>query len=296
MTLDQIRYFNMVATFEHVGRAAIAASISPSVISATISNLEEELQCELFRKVGRRIELTDFGKKLHRKLQAVISDVDGIKTELHGEPQTLRAHLRLGASHYLASRMLLSGWSALQRTHRDLVADIYSMNTAHALAEVVSGRIDLAVGFSFIKHSSLKEFRLTEGEMLVAVRKGHPILRKSAAERFRFLRDGRAVIHKSTQGVESCESHPIFEAMGFQPKIEMFYDSDDTAVRRIQNSESWAFLPDLVTDEHSKTLEVIDIPRRFGKAQYSISAVVRNERASERAVRGLIVCLGGRVS
>jgi DNA-binding transcriptional LysR family regulator len=288
LTLDQLRYFSAVATYEHVGRAALAVSISPSVISATITNLEDELNCQLFRKAGRRIELTPSGKILQERCKNILTDVDTLKAEMRGEPETLKGRLRLGASHFLTSRFLLDGWNCLQKAHPNLVADLHSMNTAHAIAEVISGRIDLAVCFSPSPHSSLKFYNLLEGELVVAVRKSHPILKCSQHEQIKFLRAGHAVIHKSTQSTESCESHPIFEAMGFQPKIQLYFDSDDTAIQKVLQSDCWTFVPDVVAKSHSKQLGLIRLPRQFGKTHYTVCAVTRIERASDRALQELI--------
>lgn len=187
MTLDQFRYFTAAATYQHVGRAAMAISISPSVISATIASLEDEFQCELFRKSGRRIVLTTEGKRLSDRFNSILKDIDGLKTEMSGKPEVLTGRFLLGASHFLTSRLLITGWNRLHRNHPDLVADIYSMNTAHAIAEVLSGRIDLAVCFSPLAHPDLLEYQIAKGEMLIAVKKGHAILKKSAKEQIRFL-------------------------------------------------------------------------------------------------------------
>ena len=237
MTLDHLRYFTAVATYQHVGRAANAVAISPSVISSSISSLEEELQCELFRKKGRNIELTEDGRRLLERAKAVLSNVDGLKSELRREPESLRGRYRLGASHFLASRLLLNGWSLLSQKHPQLVADIYSMNTGHAIAEVLSGRIDLALCFSPIRHPDLKEQIVRSGNMVVVVRKKHPVLKKTSREQVRFLSETSAIIHKGSQGVETCETHPLFDELGFQPKIDIYWDSDEIGIQAVLSSD-----------------------------------------------------------
>lgn len=288
MTLDQIRYFTAVATYQHVGRAALSVAISPSVISATIASLAEELQCELFRKSGRRIELTSEGKALHERFKLILTEIDGIKAQMRNDPEILAGRFRLGGSPFLSSRLLLTAWNKLQLKNPQLIADFYSMNTAHAVAEIVSGRIDLALCFSPQTHPDLKELRISEGELQVVVRKNHPILKKSKKDQLRFLAEGKAVVHKSSQGVESCESHPIFEKMGFQPKIELYFDSDDVAIQKVIQSDSWSFVPDVVVEAYDRQLEVVSLPKEFGKASYHISALIRRERSNEKVLQELI--------
>ncbi len=291
MTLDQLKYFTAVATYQHVGRAANAVAISPSVISASISSLEEELKCELFRKRGRGIELTPDGERLLEKSKAILATVDGLKSEMKQEPQSFSGRFRLGASHFLASRQLLAGWIALHQAHPRLVADLHSMNTVHAIAEVLSGRLELAVCCSPLKHPDLSETVLQRGQLVVTVRKNHPILKKSQREQIRFLAEHPAIIHKSSQGVDVCETHPVFDRLGFQPKIDIHFDSDDIAVEALVTSDRWSFLPDVVVTSQPERLQIVRLPRVAGNAPYHISALVHRERVSDKVLQALVQSL-----
>jgi DNA-binding transcriptional LysR family regulator len=291
MTLDQLKYFAAAATYQHIGRAAVAVSISPSVISSAIGTLEDELSCELFRKRGRRIELTAEGQKLLERSKSILQSVDKLKADIKGGPESLIGRYRIGASHFLASRLLLAGWSDLHKKNPGLVADIFSMNTAHAIADVLSGRLDLAVCFSPLTHPDLKEFKLFEGQLVAVVRKKHPILRKSSKEQIKFISETKAIIHKATNSVESCESHPAFDQLGFQPKIEVYFDSDDIAAQAVINSDRWSFVPDIVANEFKDSLEVIPFPSSVVKRNYHVSALIRRDRDNESIFPQLVESL-----
>jgi DNA-binding transcriptional LysR family regulator len=291
MTLDQLKYFVAAATYQHVGRAAVAVSISPSVVSSVIGTLEDELKCELFRKRGRRIELTAEGQKLLERSKSILQSVDELKSEIKGDVATLAGRYRLGASHFLASRLLLTGWNRLQQKNPKLIADIFSKNTAHAIADVLSGRLDLAVCFSPLIHPDLKEFKLLEGQLVAVVRKKHPILKKSPKEQIKFISENKAIIHKSVHGVENCETHPAFDQLGFQPEIDIYFDSDDIAVQAVIDSDRWSFVPDVVANEFNDKLEVIQFPGSIMKREYRVSALVHHERSHENIFHRLIDCL-----
>ena len=59
-------YFWIVAREGGISHASDVLNISPSTISAQISQLEEALQVKLFRKVGRNIRMTDVGQTAFR--------------------------------------------------------------------------------------------------------------------------------------------------------------------------------------------------------------------------------------
>jgi LysR family transcriptional activator of nhaA len=66
MNYHHLHYFWMVAREGSVTGAAQALSLSPPTISAQVKMLEESLGERLFRRVGRRLELTEMGKVAYR--------------------------------------------------------------------------------------------------------------------------------------------------------------------------------------------------------------------------------------
>ncbi len=62
MTINQLRYFCVLARTEHYGKASEELYISQPSLSRAISLLEEELDVELFSKQGRNVTLTHAGR------------------------------------------------------------------------------------------------------------------------------------------------------------------------------------------------------------------------------------------
>jgi len=62
LNFQHLYYFWMVAREGGISHASEVLDLSPSTISAQISQLEKSLQVKLFRRVGRNIRLTDVGQ------------------------------------------------------------------------------------------------------------------------------------------------------------------------------------------------------------------------------------------
>ncbi|PZR94861.1 MAG: transcriptional regulator [Stutzerimonas stutzeri] len=93
----QLRCFHIAATEESITRAAARLGISQPTVSAQIKILEEGYGVQLFRRVGRRIELTDFGAHLKVITERIYAAQDEARELLIGHQNLSKGHLRIGA-------------------------------------------------------------------------------------------------------------------------------------------------------------------------------------------------------
>lgn len=288
MTLDQFRYFLEAAKFEHIGRAALSIHISPSAISNAIQTLEEEFNSPLFERKGKRIYLTAQGRYLKQQLESIFDQISGIKKGFHGKDAELSGTFRLGASHFLSTRYLSRAWFDLQKKHPRLIGELCSMSTAEVVAELLSGTLDLGLCISPLNHPDLKQFDVFRGQVKIAVRENHPLLRRSQKPSLKELVHYPATIHKSSKGVDICDNHPsfIFGRYNLKPDIRCFFDSDDHAVESLRTSDSWAVLPDIVFYSFSKQLKAFPLPKEWDEPYY-ISVVIPKSREENPALLGL---------
>ncbi len=82
MELQKLKYFQTVAKFQHMTKAAEYICIAQPALSQAIKSLESELGVPLFNKKGRNIVLTDFGKYLQARLNEILPELDNIPKEI----------------------------------------------------------------------------------------------------------------------------------------------------------------------------------------------------------------------
>ncbi len=80
-----MRYFLAVAEIENVNKAAKIINVSAGSLSKAISRLEDELQTQLFSRVGRGIQLTPEGRLLKQKAAHIIQLEEEARFELKGK-------------------------------------------------------------------------------------------------------------------------------------------------------------------------------------------------------------------
>ena len=80
MPLGALRVFEAVATHLNFSAAAEALNVTPAAVSQQIKSLESYVQVSLFRRNGRRVEITEEGVEL---LPAVRSGLDKLESAVH---------------------------------------------------------------------------------------------------------------------------------------------------------------------------------------------------------------------
>ena len=290
MNLDHLRYFLEAAKVEHFGKAAKTLGISPSAISHGISDLEEELGRELFLRQGKSVFVTPHGKAFAAKLTVALDHLSKVKEEALCETSEMDGHFRLGATHRLCAQYLTPAWAELQNEHSKLRAEIYTMRSAEVIARVAAGELDFGICVSPQAHPFLEVERVREGQLLIAVRKGHPILKFRGEKQLRALSDYTAVLPRASQGIEICGGmhHAMFDKFGIQSKYDCLVDSYDVAIAKITHSDSWGFLPDWLLKDKASPLVALKPPAEWD-APVWISAIWARSRPLARPLAQLLV-------
>lgn len=276
MTFDQLRYFLETAKFQHLGRAAKSLHISPSAVSTAIAALEEELKAKFFERDGKGIRLTENGKKFRAHAEQLLDHVAKVQQSINGADLDLTGSYRIAGSPFLTSHFLAAAWCELQGTHPKVSLELGSLPTHQVVSKVLSGDLDAGLCFSPQRFPDLKNTELYRGQMRIALRKGHPILKQPAAKRIHFLAKYPAVIHKAAHGVDVCEDHPMFDKFGIKPDIRAFWDSDEVGAEIIKKTDAWGLFPDLVLEQLQ--LQALQNPPGWD-APFHVAFVTRVHRA-----------------
>ena len=175
MDLRDLRYFEVIAQLEHVGKAAEQLHRTQPALTGCIRRLEEEVGSPLFERSGRGIRLTPAGGVLLKWAQRLRFDVQDAKREMAGLGQGLSGNVRIGivptAAHFLlpaAARQLLR--EAPEVTLRTVVALVDTLGPL-----LRAGEIDLMVGTETAPEVGFTSKLLAEDEIVVAAAASHEL-------------------------------------------------------------------------------------------------------------------------
>lgn len=80
MTLTQIRHFIGLAQAGSFVKASGQLFLTQPALSRSIKSLEDELGQLLFDRTGKKIELTPFGHRTLQRCQALVEEVEALKS------------------------------------------------------------------------------------------------------------------------------------------------------------------------------------------------------------------------
>lgn len=175
----QLRCFHVAATEGSITRAAARLGISQPTVSAQIKALEEGYGVQLFRRVGRKIELTDFGAHLKGITERVYAAQNEARELLVGHQNLSKGHLRIGA---VGPHHVLPVLQELRIKHPNVTFSLNAGNSAAIYNALVRYDIDIGI-LADLKPGDKKlhiQF-LRRDDVVLLVNRDHPLARRKFA-------------------------------------------------------------------------------------------------------------------
>lgn len=162
LNFKQLHYFWRVARAGSVARAASQLRLAPQTISAQIGTLEEALGAQLFRRVGRRLELTPAGELTLSYAEEIFQIGRELEANLRNQAASKDILFRVGVADVvpksIAYRLLVPGLSIDGRLRllcrEDKLERLFAEIAVHRLDLVIADRpLPAALGVKGHSHS-----------------------------------------------------------------------------------------------------------------------------------------------
>ncbi len=137
-------YLIALAREKHFGRAAAACHISPSTLSAAISDLEAELGVAVVERGKHFTGLTPEGQCVVDHAHRMAAGEEGMRQELGRLRHGLSGHLRLGVIP-TALTVVASLTSAFSRRYPLVTIEVLSLSTSEILARMQDFELDAGI-------------------------------------------------------------------------------------------------------------------------------------------------------
>lgn len=182
MEFRQLKTFRVVAEQLSFTRAAEQLHMAQSSVSAQIRGLEEELKVMLFDRIGRRVLLTEAGRKLYDYARRLEGITDEMRSEVAGEKYA-RGSLTIRMPETLATVYMVPVIEEFNLEYPDVRLVFINCADRQLSRELNAGTIDLA--FLMTDEVQMKDVQvvsLKSEELVLAASPGHPLAARDRLE------------------------------------------------------------------------------------------------------------------
>jgi LysR family hydrogen peroxide-inducible transcriptional activator len=212
-------------------------------LSQQIQKLERGLKQKLFDRLGRRVLLTDAGRLLLERAQAILESVDDVQRRLRHADEMPRGSLCVGAIPTIAPYLLPLVLPPFLKQYPQVEFTIQEDVTQHLLKAIIAGDLDLALVALPIDDDRVQSEALFTEPLLLTVARTHRLAKRRritlddfGAERFILLNEMHCL---SDQVLSFCKGH------GCQPWITCRSEQISTVQSMIAMNQGVSLLPEM---------------------------------------------------
>lgn len=174
MTILQMRYYYEVCRWQSITKAAETLHIAQPTLSIAMRSLEEETGLNLFRHVGRNIQMTEDGGVLFKKIAYLLEQVerldDTIKDMAHR-----RNHVRMAVPSQIGTIMMPMLFGDFRKKNPKIHLEVFEPAGLEASEMVKNEEVDLAIIHYGDPLEGLKYQSLLSWPICLCVWPGHPL-------------------------------------------------------------------------------------------------------------------------
>lgn len=177
MDLRQLTYFLKIAERRSITEAAAELNVTQPTLTKSMKLLEQELGVDLFQRLPRGVDLTEYGRRLVSHAQAVRVRIDDAVGELEALRDGHRGHVTIGAGPaWLRRHLPLAVSRALEARPGIRVRVVGGFDEA-LLRGLRHGDLDFVVAeLPRPQGDDLEIETLSSDRLCVCCRAGHPLV------------------------------------------------------------------------------------------------------------------------
>jgi LysR family positive regulator for ilvC len=271
MDVRQLRQFVHLAEALHFGRASAASNVSPSALSRGIRQLEAELGAVLFDRDNRSVALTRQGETFLGWARDVLTGWDVVRHTLQEQSGALQGEVSLYCSVTASYSFLFELLSRLRRDHPRIELKLHTGDPEHAIARVMAGSEDIAIGARPDALPAGLAFRpITRSRLVFIAPAGDPRLRELSRAKPQPQTWAATPMILPESGLARQRVDRWFRDLGMQPRIYAQVAGNEAIVSMVSLGFGVGVVPQIVLDNSPLAVQVTVLKVRPALAPYEV--------------------------
>ncbi|WPK13585.1 LysR family transcriptional regulator [Lysinibacillus louembei] len=176
MEIQQLHYFKLVATLQHMTQAAEQLNISQPALSKSIANIEQELGVPLFDRQGRSIFLNRYGALFLESVDIILAEHSKVMQEFAEITRPGYGEVSFGFIHTLGMEVVPDLMARMSERYPHMQFTLTQSTSLRLLKLLEDGDIDLCLSQKIeSKLLDINWVELWTEELFVIVPENHPL-------------------------------------------------------------------------------------------------------------------------
>jgi LysR family transcriptional regulator, cyn operon transcriptional activator len=242
--IRQLRYFLAVAETENFTRAAERLNISQPSVSQQITQLEQALRTPLFRRVGKRVFLTEAGAAFRKSAEVVLRKLDDACDSVADIAGLAVGRVNLGVIPALHFAWVPPVLGSLAKDYPGLTVGVRELASSDVETEIEAGRADLGFGLMTRNSPHIRYEKLVSQPFSLIVADTHPYAGRRGVGLKEIARE-RLVMLPASFDMRRAADALLLNARVY-PRVAFEIDSIDAALASVMQAGIPTLLPALV--------------------------------------------------
>jgi LysR family transcriptional activator of nhaA len=269
----QLHYFWVVAKTGSIVRACEQLNLTPQTISGQISLLEQTYGIELFRRVGRQLELTEAGRQTLPYAEQMFQLGGELELMLRAQPNEQQILFRVGVADVVPKSIVYRLIAPTMELSEPLRITCREDKLERLLADLAIQRLDLVISDSPMpSHLDIKGYSQKLGECGISFFATAELAARYGRDFPRSLH-GAPLLIPGPETVVRSRLQRWFAEQQIQPQIVGEFD-DSALMQAFGQSGSGIFIgPSVIADEVQRQygVQVIGQTDAVSESFYAIS-------------------------
>ena len=283
MNFLQLKYFQEVASLEHMTKAAESLNVSQPSISNTISRLEKELGVPLFIRQGRQIKLTPYGQVFLKRINRSFFELEEGVSELKAMAGLERGYISISTT--LASIMPYLLKDYLTKYPANKIIQNQAFSTEDIKKQLINNEIDFCISWLPIIDGDIEWLPLKMEEIYLSVPRNHPLAHRKKINLAEASED--TFISLIPEYAFRKITDDFCHRAGFEPNISIQISDASALHYFVDQNYGVTFTPSFLI-EPTKDMNCVHIPIKNPICQCTIGIAWHKSHSMSQSAREFI--------
>lgn len=239
MDFHQLKSFYYAANYLNFSKAAEKVSLSQPAVSRQIESLESYYKLPLFKRSGRKVELTDAGRRLLQYAEKILLLTEETEKAMNALTNLETGEIKLGACTTVGNYILPALIVGFQNKYEKIKVDLFIDKTDCIIGELKKGKLDLAITANSNHDPELNYKAILKDEIVLVAGKGRKI---DGVSSIHHLKNEPIFLRK--KGSNTRENIDLlFNINKFIPNKIFEFDTHEAIIQSVKYGLGIGFLP-----------------------------------------------------